>query len=142
MNLQESPLFVDLLKKLLSETKRATTDKSASVETSPLKDLFASLEKSGFANLDFGKLLGSILSGGSGSGLGGLLGSIGSISKALGVGAPSAEETKAACASVLSDISAAGEKLSSLNPAELTPERSRLADILGKTIDFVKTQIA
>lgn len=140
MNLQESPLFVELLKKLTSEAKRATTDASASVETSPIKDLLGSLEKADFSNLDLGKLLGSVLGGGSESGLGGLMGTIGALAKTFGVGT-TADETKAACANALTEVTDAGKKLASLDLSSLTPERSRLVDLLGKAIDFIKTQV-
>ena len=140
MNLQESPLFVELLKKLTTEAKRATTDASASVETSPIKDLLSSLENADFGKLDFAKLLGSLFGGNADSGLGGLMDTIGTLAKSFGVGT-TAEETKDACSRALADVTAAGQKLASLNVADLTPERSRLVDILGKVIGFVKTQV-
>ena len=135
MNLQDSPLFVDLLKKLVTEAKRAKTDASASVGTSPIKELLTSLEKLDFSNLDLGKLLGILLPQGSNSGLGGMLGAL---TQAIGIGGPSAEETKAAYDSAMKDASAVGRDLAALNTADLSPERSRLVGILGKAFDFIK----
>lgn len=138
MNILESPIFVDLLKKLATETNRAATDSSASVETSPIKDLLTSLEKVDFSNLDIGKLIGAILPNAAGSGLGGMLGAL---TQAIGIGGPSVEETKANRASALSEVSAAGQKLSALNATDLTPERSRLVGILTNVIDFVLSNV-
>lgn len=140
MNLSESPLFVELLKKLTSEATRATTDAKASVESSPIKDILSSFEKADLSKIDFSKLLGSLLGGGSqDSGLGGILGTIGTLAKTFGVGT-TAEETKAACATALTEVSDAGKKLASLDLSALAPERSHLVELLGKVIDFVKTQ--
>lgn len=137
MNLSESPLFVELLKKLTSEATRATTDAKASVESSPIKDILSSFEKADLSKIDFSKLLGSLLGGGSqDSGLGGILGTL---AKTFGVGT-TAEETKAACATALTEVSDAGKKLASLDLSALAPERSHLVELLGKVIDFVKTQ--
>ena len=138
MNILESPLFVDLLKKLVTETKRATTDTNASVESSPIKDILAAVEKMDLKNFDLSKLAGALLKDSLGSsGLGGVLGSIG---QAFGLGGPSAEETKAECQEALSEVAAAGKSLQSLDASTLTPERSRLVGIRGKVVELIQAK--
>lgn len=140
MELNESPLFAELLKKLASEANRATTDATASVESSPIKDILATFEKTDLSKIDFTKLLGSLFGGNTeGSGLDGILGTIGTLAKTFGVGT-TVEETKAACATALTEVTDAGKRLASLDFANLSPERSRLVSLLAKVIDFVKKQ--
>ena len=139
MSIHESPLFIDLLKKLVTEMNRATTDASASVESSPIRDILAVVEKMDFKNLDLSKLAGVLLKDSLGSsGLGGMLGSLG---QAFGLGGPSAEETKADYQSAMSEVAAAGKSLQELDVGTLSPERSRLVGILGKIVELVQAKV-
>lgn len=133
-----SPIILEFIKKLVTESNRATTDSSASVESSPLKDILVALEKNGFSNLNLEELVGSFLKGGLGNlNLGGILGSI---AGALGGLGGAAKNASTEFDGVMADVAAAGKKLSSLDPSSLTPERGRLVDILGKALSFIQKQ--
>ena len=125
----DSSLVTMVLGKVIEEAKRVFADKSATMETSPLKDILLKVEQTDLAslkNLDFQQLLG-------GGNLGGLVGSLGGML----LGGLFGNKQEDGAEKVYSEAEDMQEKLASLEGEDVSPERNRLAGVLGKALQFL-----
>lgn len=129
----DSSLVTMVLGKVIEEAKRVFADKSATMETSPLKDILLKVEQadlSDLKNLDFSKLLG-------GGGLGSVVGSIGGMLLGGLLGGDKKEDSAEKVYSEAEDMQS---KLASLGKEEgIAPERGRIVDVLGKALSFLSS---